>query len=92
MCGRKLVYKGVAMVSKPLERGEVELHAPGVRRVSVRSRLYQLMEEEIDRYVQDNAEQLQYLIGRRYFDIERSSLQGRVGAIYTTRRTRRLSL
>ena len=46
-----------AMISTPLERGEVELHAPGVRRAIVKSKLEQLTEEERERYVLDNVEQ-----------------------------------
>ena len=69
--------RGQAITSAPLERGEVELHAPGVRRAIVRSKLEQLEEEERERYVLDNveqseelAEELQYLVDRRYFDDE----------------------
>ena len=72
---------GEAMVSKPLERGQVWLHAPGVRRAIVRFKLEQLTEEERKRYVLDKveksvelAEELQYLVGRRYFDDENCHL------------------
>ena len=37
---------GQVMVSKPLERSEIELHAPGVRRAMVRSKMKQLTDIE----------------------------------------------
>ena len=67
------------MVSVSLKRSKVELHAPVVRRVIVRSKLEQLTEEERERYVLENveqseelAEELQYLVG--YFDDESGHL------------------
>ena len=61
---------------KPLERGDVDLHALGARRAVVRSRLEQPTDEEGERCVLDNveqfeqlAEELQYLMGRWYFEI-----------------------
>ena len=72
---------GQAMTSTPLERGEVEPYAPGVSRAIVKSKLEQLTEEERERYILDNveqseelAEELQYLVGRRYFDDESGHL------------------
>ena len=66
-----------AMVSQPLEKGEVELQSPGVRKAVVRSRMEQLSEIERERYVLDNveqsaelAEELQYLVGQTFFDDE----------------------
>ena len=52
---------GQTMITTPLERGEVKLHAPGVRRTIVKSKLEQLTEEGRERYVLDNVEQSEEL-------------------------------
>ena len=88
---------GQAMESKPLERGIVGLHAPGVRQAIVKSKLEQLTEEKRERYVLDNveqseklAEELQCLVGRRYFDDESGHLkvQGSNRVLYWRRESR----
>ena len=63
------------MKAQPINRIEMELQAPAVRKAIVRSRLEQLSDIQREKYVIDNveqseqlAEELQYLVGRTYFD------------------------
>ena len=65
------------IVSSPMEQAEVEVQAPGVRKIIVRSRIEQLSDIERERYVVDNveqteelAEELQYLVGHSFIDDE----------------------
>ena len=64
-CGRRLIHRVVETLRGgpwyPLERGNEELHAPGVHRALESIKLEQLTAEERERYVLGNIEQSEKL-------------------------------
>jgi hypothetical protein len=71
----KVSFDHHSIRTQPVDRQEMELRAPAVRKAIVRSRLEQLTDIQREKYVVDNVEQreqlaedLQYLVGRTYFD------------------------